>query len=64
VEQHPFPSLVIHAENDLQTLSESDVYARLMAGEIVTIPNCGHFPMEEKPDLFAEVAGVWFEKVG
>ncbi|MCH7748192.1 MAG: alpha/beta hydrolase [Acidobacteria bacterium] len=53
------PFLVVIGENDTEGLDEPTMKAAFLAwqpnAELVTIPNSGHYPMQEAPPYFATV---------
>lgn len=53
------PYLVVIGENDTEGLDEAGMKATFLAmhpnAELVTIPNAGHYPMQECPPYFATV---------
>lgn len=52
------PVLVIHGDEDFQTLAESEWVASLFPNaELEIIPSAGHFSFEEMPERFAELVG-------
>ncbi|GJQ15183.1 hypothetical protein GpartN1_g6974.t1 [Galdieria partita] len=64
VEQLKLPTLVIYGEHD-HVISKQDILDlrdALVDCELHVIPNCGHLPMEEKPQDVLALIKSWFEK--
>lgn len=55
------PSLVVWGENDTwhPPAMAGEFKRRLAHAEVVTLPQCGHLPHEEKPDEFNEILLDW-----
>jgi pimeloyl-ACP methyl ester carboxylesterase len=51
------PTLLVWGDNDtvIPKVNGEKLYDRILNSRFVVFKNCGHVPMEEKPDLFAEL---------
>ena len=60
------PYLVVVGENDFEGLNEAAMKQSFLSmhpnAELVTIPNCGHYPMQECPPFFAAVIENFLRK--
>ena len=60
------PYLVVIGENDTEGLDEAGMKDTFLAwhpnAELVLIPNCGHYPMQETPPFFATVIESFLRK--
>ncbi len=60
------PYLVVVGENDTEGLDEAAMKDTFLAwhpnAELVMIPNCGHYPMQECPPFFATVIESFLRK--
>lgn len=58
------PTLLLWGEDDeVTTMSVAETFHRLIPNsELVTIKNCGHAPMIERPEWFAEQIDVFLKK--
>ena len=57
------PTLVVWGERDrvLPASQARDAYARLQKGSLELLPNCGHLPHVERPDLFLAALGPFLD---
>ena len=58
------PVLILHGENDLQSIDVANMYAdALPDARVEVIPDSTHFPFDEQPELFAETVGEFLESL-
>lgn len=58
------PAMVIHGDNDLQSLNASRLYADLLPNsKFEIIRNAGHFPFYEQPESFAKITGQFLNEI-
>jgi proline iminopeptidase len=56
------PVLIIHGEDDFQTVNVSYLYANALPNaEVKTIANTGHFSFAERPDDFIELLSIFLQ---
>jgi proline iminopeptidase len=56
LERIPAPVLIIHGEDDFQTINVSYLYANsLPNAEVKSIPNAGHFSPNDQPEKFVQL---------
>jgi pimeloyl-ACP methyl ester carboxylesterase len=60
--QLQIPTLVVWGINDyvLPNYQAEDALKRLPQGHLALIPNCGHLPQVERPDLFTDAVNQFF----
>ena len=59
------PSLVITGEHDLTVKTEESfrLARELPCAELVVVPDCGHLPQEEQPELFVTALKNFLKKI-
>ena len=64
VAQLPMPALVVHGASDPRPGWSAETVARTMAkGEFVSLPEVGHYPWIEKPELLRDALRVFLRGV-
>ena len=59
----PMPTLIVWGERDrvIPLAHGRDAVGRLRRGRLAVIPDCGHVPQIERPDLFLEALGSFLD---
>lgn len=58
------PAIVLHGEDDPIPMSAAETLAGLLRARLVRIPDCGHVPYVEAPDVFATELNAFLPQEG